>query len=65
MAEQTLEWHRDKGRGQEAADAVKAEQYFQIWPMAKIHVTDENREGTWLDLLRKFNVNAVFVTRGS
>ncbi len=63
-----LEWYRDKGRGQEAADAMGAKQLTNIWPVAVIEFPNPHQceyaiaaaaESLWWHLLLAFGVNAV------
>lgn len=53
-----LQWYRDKGRGQEAADATGAEQLVDGWPIARIHGTNDELRVKWRELLDTFGVNA-------
>lgn len=54
-----LQWYRDKGRGQEAADAnPNAEQLVDIWPVARIRGTNDELLVKWKELLDTFEVNA-------
>ena len=55
----TLRWYRDKGRGQEAADATSANQVVDIWPMAILPCSDhQDADRRWWDLYRTYGVNA-------
>jgi hypothetical protein len=60
-----LEWYRDKGEGQRAADTFDAEQYdFGIWPMARIGCrTQHEADMKWQGLWNIYKVNANTVTR--
>jgi hypothetical protein len=57
----SLRWFRDQGRGQEAADAVKADQVLDgPWPVAVLTCKDyKDSEEKWWDLLRRFGVNSM------
>jgi len=55
----TLRWYRDKGRGQEAADATGATQTTDTWPMAILPCADnQDASRRWWTLLKSYGVNA-------
>lgn len=56
-----LEWYRDRGNGQQAADTFDAEQYeFGIWPMARVLCrTRDEAEMKWEGILAVYKVNAM------
>lgn len=56
-----LRWFRDRGRGQEAADATGAEQVFDgSWPVAVLPCPPEEQWSVWDHLLETFDVNAMY-----
>lgn len=56
-----LQWYRDQGRGQEAADAIGAIQDMDgSWPTAKLPVTRETQDEKWRHLLHTYGINAMF-----
>lgn len=56
-----LRWFRDKGRGQEAADATGAVQEMDgIWPIAKLPADSTNQEELWRMLCSEYGVNATY-----
>lgn len=56
-----LQWFRDQGRGQEAADAINAEQVmYGIWPVAIWRCEcRQDAEQKWQRLYAEFAVNAM------
>lgn len=63
-----LQWYRDKGRGQEAAEAMDAKQLTDYWPIAVIEFPNPNqcalaieaaRDSLWWHLLLNYGVNAM------
>lgn len=60
-----LQWYRDQGNGQNAADATRATQMVDVWPVARLVVeswTDADR--AWSELLRVHRVNATTYLTG-
>lgn len=54
-----LEWYRDQGRGQTAADCLPCVQKIDIWPVARL-VCANHAESLilWWAILRLWGVNA-------
>lgn len=59
---QYLQWYRDKGRGQEAADALGAVQSLDgVWPIARIYGTRAELDVKWRELYMTYRVNPMHV----
>lgn len=54
-----LQWYRDKGRGQEAAELMLAEESVDVWPIARIYGPAKYLEKIWDVLMKRFEVNAM------
>ena len=56
-----LFWFRDRGHGQEAADALGAIQELDgSWPVAKLEVSNDTKDRLWRYLFDAYGINSMF-----